>query len=138
MNPKIIDCEYWLKGFPSPGADWGLFLIDGVSEANFGVQITVVGDADADGVLDNVDHCLNSDLSPTVIIDGCDSRAPNTLFTDGCTIADDIASIAATSKNHGKFVSGVAAYLNDLKKAGVITGAQKGAIQSCAAKAAIP
>lgn len=95
-------------------------------------------DTDLDGVPDNVDCEPNSDLSPTVIIDGCDSGVPNTFFTNGCTISDLINKCAAGARNHGAFVSCVAHLGNDLKKAGVITGNQKGAIQSCAAHARIP
>ena len=72
------------------------------------------------------------------MIDGIDTGVPNTLFDDGCTIADGIAAIAAAASNHGQFVSGVAKYLNDLKKAGVITAQQKSAIQKAAAKANLP
>ena len=74
----------------------------------------------------------------TVVIDGCDSGVPNTVFPSGCTISDLIAACAEGASNHGQFVSCVSHLTNDLKKAGTITGQQKGAIQSCAAKAHIP
>ncbi|HEX5854920.1 MAG TPA: PA domain-containing protein [Thermoanaerobaculia bacterium] len=92
-------------------------------------------DADLDGVPDNVDCEPHSDFSPTVVIDGCDSGVPNTFFTDGCTISDLINHCAAGARNHGGFVSCVAHLGNDLKSAGIISGNQKGAIQSCAAHA---
>ena len=95
-------------------------------------------DTDGDGIPDDVDCNPNSDVSPTVVIDGIDTGVQNTLFDDGCTIADDIAAIAAASKNHGQFVSTITNYLNDLKKNGVITAQQKSAIQKAAAKANIP
>jgi hypothetical protein len=95
-------------------------------------------DADGDGVVDDEDCNPNSDLSPTVVIGGHDSGVPNTLFENGCTISDEIAQIAAASTTHGEFVSGVAAYTNGLEASGVITGRQKGKIQSAAAKARIP
>ncbi len=63
---------------------------------------------------------------------------PNTFFADGCTISDRIDHCAAGAGNHGGFVSCVAHLTNDLKKAGIITASQKGAIQSCAAQARIP
>ncbi|MFC2172021.1 hypothetical protein ACFLU6_05240 [Acidobacteriota bacterium] len=40
--------------------------------------------------------------------------------------------------NHGQFVSCTSHVTNDLKKQDYITGADKGAIQSCAAQADIP
>ncbi len=92
-------------------------------------------DADLDGVPDNVDCEPNSNFAPTVVIDGCDSGVPNTFFTTGCTISDLVQHCAADAKNHGGFVSCVAHLTNDLKSAGIINGNQKGAIQSCAAKA---
>ena len=95
-------------------------------------------DADLDGLADNVDCEPNSDFAPTVVIGGCDSGVTNFLFTSGCTISDLIAHIAATSKNHGKFVSWVAQLGNALVANGIITPAQKDAIESCAAGANIP
>jgi hypothetical protein len=95
-------------------------------------------DADLDGVADDVDCESHSDLSPTVIVGGCDSGVPNFLFTTGCTLSDRIAHLGASAKNHGDFVSAVADLLNQLKKDGIITGAQKGSLQSCSANAQIP
>ena len=95
-------------------------------------------DADVDGVADENDCEPNSDRRPTVIVGSCNSGVANTFFSDGCTISDLIGHIAADARNHGAFVSGVAHLTNDLKKQGIITGAQKGAIQSCAAGASIP
>ncbi len=95
-------------------------------------------DTDLDGVANELDCSPNSDLRPTIIIGECDSGVTNTLFSNGCTISDLIAQIAANSSNHGNFVSGVAHLTNELKNAGLITGSQKGAIQSCAAGASIP
>jgi uncharacterized membrane protein len=96
------------------------------------------GDSDDDGISDANDACPNSDLSPTVVVDGCDSGVDNALDGDGCTISDLIAEVAAGASNHGGFVSGVAHLLNDLKKAGVISGRDQGAIQRCAAQANLP
>ena len=79
-----------------------------------------------------------SDLSPTVVIDGCDSEVANILLPTGCSLSDEIAMCAASAGNHGKFVSCVSHMTNDLKKDGIITGKEKGAIQSCAAQANLP
>lgn len=95
-------------------------------------------DTDGDGVTDENDLCQDSDLTLTVIIDGCDSDVGNSLMENGCTISDQIISCSDGAENHGKFVSCVSKVINDLKKTGIITGQQKGAIQSCAAQAAIP
>ena len=45
---------------------------------------------------------------------------------------------ADDANNHGQFVSCVAQLTNFLKQQGIITGQEKGAIQSCAAQADIP
>jgi hypothetical protein len=95
-------------------------------------------DDDNDGVPDGADACPLSNTAPTVIIDGIDTGVPNTVLADGCTISDLIAQAAANASNHGQFVSAVAQITNNLKKAGIITGAQKGAIMSAAAQANIP
>ncbi len=100
--------------------------------------VSIVPDSDGDDVADGEDSCPLSDLRATVVIAGRDSGVPNTLFPDGATIADPVGIIAVAARNHGGFVNGIAEYLDELKEAGVITGAQKGAIQSCAAKAKIP
>jgi len=88
-------------------------------------------DTDGDGIPDSEDQCVDSDLSPTVVIDGCDSGVPNILLTDGCTISDKIAILA-------DFRRAVTHYTNDLKKDGVITGKQKGAMQSCVGQGNVP
>jgi hypothetical protein len=74
----------------------------------------------------------------TVVIDGCDTGVPNRVFDDGSSISGLVEECAAGARNHGKFVSCVAHVANDLKKDGIISGWQKGAIQSCAAKANLP
>jgi hypothetical protein len=91
--------------------------------------------SDYDGVPDGVDQCIGSSQNATVIIDGCNSGAPNTVFTTGCRISDQINDCTVGAANHGAFVSCVSNLTNSLKAQGVITGQQKGAIQSCAARA---
>ena len=98
------------------------------------VKVSESEDADCDGVPDNVDQCPNSDLSATVVIDGCNSGVSNIKFPTGCTISDLIAECATGASRHGQFTSCVDSLTVDLKKAGTITGRQKGAIISCAAK----
>lgn len=94
--------------------------------------------SDGDGVPDGRDECIGSSTSATVVVDGCNSGVTNTTFASGCRITDQINDCAVGASNHGQFVSCVSHMLNDLKKAGVISGSQKGAIQSCAGQANIP
>jgi len=103
-----------------------------------GVGDACDGDGDNDGVPDTADACPMSDPAPTVVIDGCDSDVPNLPVADGCNIADTVAEYAAGAVNHGEFVSQVTQLGNDLNRAGALSGAENGAIQSCAARADIP
>jgi hypothetical protein len=93
-----------------------------------------VFDEDGDGVPDDVDACLGSDLGETVVLGECDSHVANELSEDGCTISDRIAQCGATAANHGRFVRCVSQLTNDLKRIWSITGREKGAIQRCAAQ----
>ncbi len=95
-------------------------------------------DPDVDGVPDADDQCGNSVLTATVVIGSRDSGVPNTTLAAGCTITDLISRCAVSSKNHGAFVSCVSGVTTTLKKNGVITGAQKDAITTCAESAPIP
>ena len=95
-------------------------------------------DNDLDGVATADDCDDSSDFGPTVVIGGCDSGVTNFMFADGCTLSDKIQALGAGASNHGQFVSSVSHLSNALKAAGYITGAQKSAIQSCAAGASIP
>jgi Concanavalin A-like lectin/glucanases superfamily len=107
------------------------------TEAETLVQLTPA-DGDGDGVPDDQDACPDSIVTATVVIDQCDSGVPNTIIEDGCTISDRIAQWGADAKNHGQFVSQVSDLTSRLRNNGIITGKQKGAIQSCAAQANLP
>ncbi len=94
-------------------------------------------DTDLDCILDEADDCPDSALDPVVVVDGCDTGVNNLFFENGCTITDLIIECAADTANHGLFVSCVADLTNALRNEGFISGAEKGAIQSCAAEADI-
>ena len=106
--------------------------------AVFANAVIAPRDTDGDGIPDDEDDCPDSDLSPTLVFDGCDSGVENNLFADGCTISDLIADCADRAENHGQFVSCVVQLTKDLKNAGVITNQERTAIVVCAAQANIP
>ena len=91
-------------------------------------------DADGDGVADDEDCNPNSDVRPTIVLCDINSGVPNTLFANGCTMADLIAELAESASNHGAFVSAVANLTNQWVTDGLMTGQQKGAVQSAAAR----
>ncbi|PKA84545.1 pre-peptidase [Ulvibacter sp. MAR_2010_11] len=94
-------------------------------------------DADGDGCNDDVDPHPNSNMDATVNIDGCDSGVANVFI--GCSTMNDlIGDCAAAAANHGDFVSCVAHLTNEWKAAGLISGRDKGRIQSCAGQSNIP
>jgi hypothetical protein len=95
-------------------------------------------DNDGDGVPNDEDACPKSDLSATVIIDGCDSEVTNTVFPSGCTLTDLLDDCADKARKHRKVVHCVARLTHTMKRIGIITGQQKDAIRSCAAQAALP
>lgn len=91
-------------------------------------------DSDGDGVGDNGDAFPNSDLGATVAVAGCDSGVANLLLGAGTSMNDLLAAAIADAPNHGAAVRAVADLTNDWKAAGLISGKEKGAIQSCIAR----
>jgi len=101
-------------------------------------QYAVTADSDRDTLADGEDVCPVSDMSEIVIIGDCNSGVQNFWFGIGCTISDAIALCAAEAENHGQFVSCVSLLTDFMIEEAIITGREKGSIQRCAAKAAIP
>src|SRR5882724_3957334 len=89
-------------------------------------------DADTDLVPDDSDSCAGSAVGASISIVGRSTGVPDKVFPNGCSISQRIDACAADAANHGGFASCVAHVGDDAKKAGMISGAQKGAIQSIA------
>jgi hypothetical protein len=111
---------------------------DAVGDACDPCPLDSLNDADGDGVCGAEDTCANSDLSVTIVIDGCDTGVANALLPDGCTMADNIAELAGRVRKHGEFVRGVTLLASGWQEEGLITGQEKKRIHKCAAQAAIP
>lgn len=86
---------------------------------------------------------VNIDLTPalmqdigwgieTLKIGSCDTGVPTVLAT-GQMLHAKVSACADSAKNHGQFVSCMNKVANAAKQAGLLTGAQHGAIASCAA-----
>jgi hypothetical protein len=103
-----------------------------------GTSYPIQDDSDGDGFPDDTDSCPTSSTSATVVIDGCDSRASNDLFSDGCKISDRIDACAASAITHNDFTACVTQLGTQLKRDGFITQSEKADIQKCAGKARIP
>ncbi|VBB41854.1 exported hypothetical protein [uncultured Desulfatiglans sp.] len=80
-----------------------------------------------------VEGCLRDPVS----IDGCETGVTDVVY-NGKLLSDLIDECAEGAANHGQFVKCVSSLTNQLKASGIISGKEKGAIVSCAARAAIP
>lgn len=85
---------------------------------------------DRDGVHDGVDACLQSNTAPTVVLNSCDSFVPNEVYPSGCTTSDVLG--ACRNVPGRLYPACIALTTSVLRFAGEITGAQQGAIVSCA------
>jgi hypothetical protein len=113
------------------------FAIGEPSLGNGAVHVYVSGgDDDDDGVPNELDHCPNSILTPTVVVGNIDSGVENVVIDDGCSIADLIAELEPEGgyKNHGQFVSKFAKLVKDLRKEDEITKSEAQALIKAAAK----
>ena len=101
-----------------------------------GIPDCIDPDDDNDGVPDESDANPNSDTSETVEIGGIDTGVENQVLPDGSTMADAIAEAAAKAVEDGDFERAVAKLTNEWRRLGLISGAEKGAIQAAASESA--
>jgi PA domain len=86
--------------------------------------------SDADGVPDGTDSCIGSDTRPTVILGKCDSRANNTVMTDGCSVSDRLDECSGL--RFDKYLACVAKKTDELARKKVITRRNEVGILLCA------
>ena len=129
--------------------------------ANFGVMLNTAGSEEAGSCYGNGEwNCrpgmfyssraeaeevrpvliIEYEVAPepaNIVIGDCDTGVLD-LEYEGAWVSELIAECASQASNHGDFVSCVSHLANDLKKAGLISGKEMGAIVSCAAQSDIP
>lgn len=71
-----------------------------------------------------------------IVIDGADTGIAD-FEHDGSLVSEQIQQFAETAKNHGKFVSSIAKFTNNLRKAGLISKAERNLLVSIAAASSI-
>ena len=91
-------------------------------------------DSDHDGIGDNADPFDTSNTGPFLVVGTCTTNVANWSNGEGLYANDQIATAYSSSRNHGAFLSAVAALTDGWKKGGHITGRDEGAITSCAAR----
>jgi len=96
-------------------------------------QMTDIGwFSDGDGVPDGNDNCIGSDLKPTVVIKGCNTKAGNDVQGNGCSVADDVNQCAIDFAN--KPLQQLACQITNaerLRRAGIITTKEAAGILTC-------
>lgn len=101
-------------------------------DGDYALRITLL-DTDRDGVLDDVDDCVPSDLRAWVDTGAGPTSVPNTVDAHGCSIQDYVNAYQSEAKNRGQYVSAIARFANDLARQGVINNQQKSELVSGAA-----
>jgi DNA-binding beta-propeller fold protein YncE len=90
-----------------------------------------LSDADADGVLDGFDACADSDLDATLRIGRCNTRVPNAVDAQGCSLRDRVELCAEGASSHKRFARCVTRLTHELKRDQLITHRQKARILVC-------
>jgi hypothetical protein len=105
---------------------WDNFLSEGYHEDYYYYE--VIPDSDGDGLTDDVDHCVLSDVRPTIFINNEDTGVGNDLMPDGCTLADLIHEALTEAEGIQSYIAEMVGMLLDLKQDGAITGQEMGLI----------
>lgn len=95
-------------------------------------------DADGDGIPDEDDACPESDLSPTVVIDNCNTGVENRVLPNGCTLSDALAVYGENCRRHDIYFARTVLLLVHLYHRDLISRREAQAILLCAIRAKIP
>jgi hypothetical protein len=85
-----------------------------------------------------LDENLDGVPDATIFVGQCNSGVADFDVLPGVSLADQVKACSANARNHGIYVSCVSHVTNEAKKAGLLGGKDKGAIQRCAAGALLP
>jgi hypothetical protein len=94
--------------------------------------------SDFDGVPDGADQCPGSDRSATVVIQGCDTRVPNSTFRTGCRISDYFKPCDGLAGDSRAFNSCVASASRQLVHSGMVPPRQLSGIHACITQSSRP
>ncbi|MGV3724311.1 MAG: hypothetical protein ACO1SX_25735 [Actinomycetota bacterium] len=117
--------------FVSPNDSY--FADNSDPDGDYTLRITLL-DTDRDGVLDDEDDCIPSDLRPWVDTGAGPTSVPNAVDAHGCSIQDYVNAFQSEAKNHGQYVNAIARFADDLARQGVINNQQKSELVSGAAR----
>lgn len=132
---RIADYPDVMEGAGWPNTNMSAYReFNNVMKSVYGTISATSIDADGDGINDDADACLASNLGATVMVAGAATKVPNTLLASGCTLSDLVALGISIERNHGGNTSTVAHILNGLVDQGFLSGKNKGALQSALAK----
>lgn len=136
--PRITEYPDPEEGASWPGNQMNSYSSSGSSQGASGyggiTSTVAIRDSDGDGVLDVDDACADSILDATIVIGSTVTNVSNTVLENGCSLSDLINFGISNDANHGGNVSTVAQILNGLKEEGLLSGREKGALQSAMAK----
>jgi hypothetical protein len=117
--------ETWQSRFATVTARYIKIIVERNGTCIDEVEVqNVATDTDGDGVDDADDECPDSELSPTIVVNGDDTGVENELVGDGCSLADLIAELLAEDPSTANVVQ----FLVELKAQGIISGQEMGQI----------
>ncbi|MDO9285727.1 MAG: peptidase [Aquabacterium sp.] len=148
--PTAVGIEYFVDPTRLAGATDGLVRLYAPSAVALGSSISHFDTVASPNLLmepainGDLRSATNLDLTPalmqdvgwqleTLKIGACDSGVPATLAT-GQLLHVNVEQCAAGAKNHGQFVSCMTGVTNAAKAKGLLSGAQQGAVMSCAGR----
>ncbi|WP_404408714.1 hypothetical protein LG272_11405 [Pseudidiomarina marina] len=121
-TPRYVNATLFSNVETAEGDDV-VYLYGPVTEVNY-----LTADSDGDGINDDVDACPTSDISHSVVVDATDTGVTNSVDSVGCSVTDKVLACEADANNRGDYVSCVSHLAKQLRKEGVISNSDHGAL----------